>query len=220
MTKLELFRVSANFQWFVSLVVIFFCLVYYWKRPDYIKLLGIYGFVSFLFSTIAHFANSGSRVNNIINAYVFCEVIILLMLFFLAVREKFFRSLIVVGCISYVLIFAGAYLYYPSYVFSIIRVARDLLMIFFAVSYFIYLLRQLPEDDLLKFPMFWINSAIVVFFSGVFVLSYFRDYIVLVLKDDTAGFWAFRNFFSTAYWLVLAYAGWLDLKSIRNSSLN
>lgn len=83
-------------------------------------------------------------------------------------------------------------------------------MILFSVSYFIYLLRQLPEDDLLKFPMFWINSAIVVFFSGVFVLSYFRDYIVLVLEDDTAGFWAFRNFFSTAYWLVLAYAGWLS----------
>jgi hypothetical protein len=69
--------------------------------------------------------------------------------------------------------------------------------------------------------MFWINAAVVIFFSGVFVLSYFRDYIVLVLKDDTAGFWAFRNFFSTAYWLVLAYAGWLNLKTIRaTQSLN
>jgi len=221
MTKIEIFRVSANFQWFVSLVVVSSCLIKYSDRPSYIKTLGFYGIISFLFSTVAKFAVSGSQVNGILNTYVFCEVIILLILFFLAGRDKLFRSLIVAGCISYVLIFAGAYLYYPSYVFSIIRVARDLLMIFFAISYFIYLLRQLPEEDLLKFPMFWINAAVVIFFSGVFVLSYFRDYIVLVLKDDTAGFWAFRNFFSTAYWLVLAYAGWLNLKTIHaTQSLN
>lgn len=82
MTKLEIFRVSANFQWFVSLVVVSSCLIKYSDRPSYIKALGFYGIISFLFSTVAKFAVSGSQVNGILNTYVFCEVIILLILFF------------------------------------------------------------------------------------------------------------------------------------------
>ncbi|MBX2969147.1 MAG: hypothetical protein KF803_07230 [Cyclobacteriaceae bacterium] len=143
------------------------------------------------------------------------EALILSFLYYQVSNSLVLRRMIIVGVISYVIFYFSAYLYFPTYVFSAIRAGRDLLLILFSVSYFIYLLRQLPEDDLMKFPMFWINAAVVIFFSGVFMLSYFRDYIVLVLKDDTAGFWAFRNFFSTAYWLVLAYAGWLNLQSIR-----
>jgi hypothetical protein len=213
MTKLEIFRISTYFQWFISLLVILTSLISYFKRPNYIKALFYYGITSFTFSTLIQFI--ASRDNYLTNTYVFLETLILSSLYYQVGNSVLFRRMIIVGVISYVIFYSSAYLYFPTYVFSAIRVGRDLLLILFSVSYFIYLLRQLPEDDLLKFPMFWINSAIVVFFSGVFVLSYFRDYIVLVLKDDTAGFWAFRNFFSTAYWLVLAYAGWLNLKTIR-----
>jgi hypothetical protein len=83
------------------------------------------------------------------------------------------------------------------------------------MAYFFYLLRELPKDDLMQFPMFWINTALLIFFSGTFILSYFREYIVAMMSDRFADYWIFRNFFRFAFCLVLAYAGWLNLKSIR-----
>ncbi|MBX2969146.1 MAG: hypothetical protein KF803_07225 [Cyclobacteriaceae bacterium] len=76
-------------------------------------------------------------------------------------------------------------------------------------------MRTLPEEDLLKFPMFWINTAALIFFSGTFILSYLMDYIMAVMRDQFVHFWTFRNFFRFAFCLVLAYAGWLNLKTIR-----
>lgn len=213
MTKLDVLILSVYFQWFVSLAVILSCGLNYYKRPRHVKVLFFYGITSFIFSTLTHYVIS--RDNYLINAYVFLETLILSSLYYQVGNSVLFRRMIIVGVISYVIFYSSAYLYFPTYVFSAIRVGRDLLLILISVSYFIYLLYRIPEEDLLKFPMFWINTAVICFFSGIFVLSYFRDYIVLVLKDDTAGFWAFRNFYGTAYWLVLAYAGWLNLQSIR-----
>jgi hypothetical protein len=73
----------------------------------------------------------------------------------------------------------------------------------------------------MQVPMFWINSAILVFFSGTFILSYFREYIIVMIGDGIADYWTFRNFFRFAFCLVLAYAGWLNLRTIRaTQSLN
>jgi hypothetical protein len=77
------------------------------------------------------------------------------------------------------------------------------------------LLRELPQDDLMQFPMFSINTALLIFFSGTFILSYFREYIIAMMGDGFGNYLAFRNFFRFAFCLVLAYAGWLNLQSIR-----
>lgn len=215
MTKLEIFMISVNLQWFVSLVVIACVFLRYRNRPGYIKVLGLYGLTSFTFSTLNNFVTVSSQPNIIINTYVIAEVLVLSLLFYRATLSPKMRKLAITGALVYIIYFISIHLFFQTYLFSAIRVGRDLLMIALSISYFAYLLLKLPEDDLLKFPMFWINSAILFFFSGIFVLSYFRDYIVLVLKDDTAGFWAFRNFFSALYWLVLAYACYLNFRAIR-----
>lgn len=63
--------------------------------------------------------------------------------------------------------------------------------------------------------MFWINTALLIFFSGNFILSYFREYIITMMGDGFGNYLIFRNFFRFAFCLVLTYAGWLNLKTIR-----
>jgi hypothetical protein len=83
-------------------------------------------------------------------------------------------------------------------------------------------MRHTPEENILKFPLFWINASTLFYFSGTFVLSLMVGYIIDVLKNDMTGFWAFRNFFRLAFCLVLTYAAWLEWKSnparVSNSS--
>jgi hypothetical protein len=140
---------------------------------------------------------------------------ILSYLFYLVIHSQGFRKVIIFSVLFYTLLYILAFLSLPKSAHAIVRSARDLQIMLFCMAYFFYLLRELPQDDLMQFPMFWINTALLIFFSGTFILSYFREYIVAMMSDRFADYWIFRNFFRFAFCLVLAYAGWLNLKSIR-----
>lgn len=213
-----LLNLSSYTQGLGSLIIGIICLRCYKDRPDYIKVLGFYGLNSFIFqllqeSSIIFFQNR--HLNTIGHAYVLAECMILSYLFYLVIHSQGFRKVIIFSVLFYTLLYILAFLTFPKSAHAIIRSVRDLQIIIFCLGYFFYLLRELPQDDLMKFPMFWINTALLIFFSGTFVLSYFREYIVAMMSDRFADYWIFRNFFRFAFCLVLAYAGWLNLKSIR-----
>lgn len=218
MTRLDIFDASNYVQWLGSTLVMVYCLIRYSFRPGYLRVLGLYGAMSFIFSFFqnlpSYFFNY-VHPNTIGNTYVLFEAVLFSILFYTVTSNQKFRKLIFTGSGMYILFYALVFLFFNTYSFSVIRTGRDLLMIVFAIGYFVYLLRKLPEEDLLHFPMFWINAAVIFYFSGTFLLSYFRDYIVTVLRDDTAGFWAFRNFFRFAFCLVLSYAGWINLRTLK-----
>lgn len=194
------------------------CVFYYSQRPIYIRVLGFYAMTSVFFQILLTIATSlfqNRWVNEIGDTFVLFEGILLPLAFYYALQIRTYRRWIIAGILFYVIIYGSAFFFFGEYFYSIIRGARDLLMILLSISYFIYLMRTLPEEDLLKFPMFWINTAMLIFFSGTFILSYLMDYIMTVMRDQFAHFWTFRNFFRFAFCLVLAYAGWLNLQSIR-----
>jgi hypothetical protein len=149
-------------------------------------------------------------VNNIGSVWTLLEALYFSLLFYTVTANTFLRKRIAVFSAFYIIFYVAACLFFLGNFYSSIRFGRDLLMIGYALIYFYYLIQKLPENDLLKSPMFWINAAVIFFFSGTFVLSLVLDYMVQVLKNDLTGFWAFRNFFRFCFCLVLAYAGWLD----------
>ncbi|MBX2964839.1 MAG: hypothetical protein KF845_01750 [Cyclobacteriaceae bacterium] len=213
-----LYKLSSNAQWLGSIIVLIVCVICYRQRPAYIKVLVFYALTSIIFQTILRiirvfFQNRG--LNEAGDIYVLFEGVILPLVFYHAVQNKVYRKGVVAGILIYILVYCFAFHFYQPYFYSIIRGARDLMMILLSISYFIYLIQTLPEEDLLRFPMFWINSAILIFFSGTFILSYLMDYITTIMRDQFAYFWAFRNFFRFAFCLVLSYAGWLNLQSVR-----
>lgn len=213
MTANEIFWLSAYIAMSGSIPIAVCCLIFYKNRPPYIKVLGYYGGLSICF-IIGQNIVTGVMINWIGNIWTLSELVLFAILYFLVTNDKTYRNWIILSCLAYILFYAVVFIFFPSYSFSYIRTGRDLILILYALFYFFYLLKKLPEENLLGFSMFWINTAVIFFFSGTFILSFFRDYIVTVLKDDTSGFWAFRNFFRFAFCLVLAYAGWLDLRLI------
>jgi hypothetical protein len=221
MTIRELYDLSGYLSGIGSLIIAACSLLSFRSRPSYIKVLGLYAVTSIVFSLAQKasewfFGNVG--LNTIGNTWTLFEAWLLSFLFFYATENAGFKKGNRVLIISYTVFYLVTFLFFADRSFSFIRFGRDSLMIIFSLSYFYYLIRELPEENLLKFPMFWINTAVIFFFSGTFILSLMVDYIVSVLKNDLAGFWTFRNFFRFTYCCVLAYAGWINLRSILKSS--
>ena len=218
MSSLSLNNISHYASWLGSLIISIICLIDFKKRPGYVKVLGIYGLNSVIFSLLQELSSllfQNQHINTIGHVYVLLESIILSWLFYLVIPVRRFRQAILFSIALYTLVFLFSFLLFPKSAHAIIRSVRDLQIIIFCLSYFFYLLRELPQDDLMQFPMFWINAALLIFFSGTFILSYFREYIVAMMGDGFGNYLAFRNFFRFAFCLVLVYAGWLNLQSIR-----
>jgi hypothetical protein len=212
------FALSSKFQLIGSILIAICCLSFYKLRPGYIKLLGFYAVISILFSiaqSLVPLRLARVLVNPIGNGFVLSEALVFGLLYLSVVSSINFRKFLLGSLILFGMLCIIVFLQFPEQSFSLIRFGRDFLLIVYALVYFYYLIKALPEQKLLDFPMFWINSAIIFFFSGTLILSFMRDYLVNVLKNDTAGFWAFRNFFRFAFCVGLAYAGWLDWQKVK-----
>jgi hypothetical protein len=219
MTLRELYDLSGYLSGIGSLIIAACSLISFRSRPSYIKVLGLYAVTSIIFSLAQKlsewfFGNVG--LNAIGNTWTLFEALLLSLLFYNITKSTAFRKGIFVSAALYTIFYLITFLSFAEHSYSLIRFGRDFLVIFYSLAYFYYLIRELPEEDLLKTPMFWINSAVIFFFSGTLILSFMRDYIVNVLKDDLTGFWAFRNFFRFGFCLLLAYAGWLNWRSIKS----
>jgi hypothetical protein len=81
--------------------------------------------------------------------------------------------------------------------------------ILMSLTYFYVLIQQLPAESITKLPMFWINTAILIYHSGTFFLYLTADYLITVLNNDLITFWMFHHFFGLIYLTILWYALWL-----------
>lgn len=206
---------SMHLSFSGSILIAICCLISYKVRPIYIKVLGLYAVSSILFSTAQYLTPTEyyqTWSTPLGNGFVLSEILLLGLMFYVITNNRLFKTSIVISLALYVIFYVVVFFYFSAYANSYIRFVRDFLMIIYATAFFYYLINSLPEENLLQLPLFWINSAILFFFSGTLIISFMRDYIINVFQEDPTIFWSFRNFFRLGYSFVLSYAGWMDLK--------
>jgi hypothetical protein len=217
MTTLEIYNFSVFLSSLGSLIIGLSCFPKFSKRAKPFKVLGLYILIT-LFLTIVQYLliyiYQNRWLNQVGNTFVVFEAVLLCLTFSFALGNKG-QKLFFIYIIAYLIYCLTVFLLVPEKFYSSLRLGRDVILITSALTYFYFLIVKLPEENLLRFPMFWISAGVMFYFSGTFILSFFIDYITKVLRDDTTSFWAFRNFFRFGFCLVLAYAGWLDLQLIK-----
>lgn len=57
-------------------------------------------------------------------------------------------------------------------------------LIIMALAYFYLLTRELPAQSITQLPMFWVNTAVLIFYSGSFFLVLTTDYLINVLNSN------------------------------------
>ena len=84
-----------------------------------------------------------------------------------------------------------------SYIF------HSAILIIYCLFYFYVLMRDLPSLYVHHLPMFWFNSAFLIFYAGTFFLFSFTSYLINVLKNNMLIYWSFHNILSIIEHLIV-----------------
>jgi hypothetical protein len=97
-------------------------------------------------------------------------------------------------------------------------ILSSILVIGYTLFYFSWLLRELPTTRLDRFPMFWINSAWIIYSSGNLFLFAFTSYLVNVLNNNLIYYWSMFNILAIIKSGMIVYGIWLDLQNTKSRS--
>ena len=209
----EIFDLSNYTQWFGSFVILMLVLNSYKILPLTIRIIGLMGLVSVVFQllqTINTYFFRSQHLNAIGDCYVFLETLIFLAYYYIIFNDgRILRLALLFSALLSISIYAMVILAdanYPWY--AVLSTIRSVLLIVFSVITFFKLIKDLPNDNLLSLPTFWINSGILFLYSCTFMLALSMDYIARVLRDDFGAFWAFKNFLRVGFCVVICIGIW------------
>jgi hypothetical protein len=97
------------------------------------------------------------------------------------------------------------------------RQLGNILMILISIQYFYILIKELPTQSITRLPMFWINAAVLIYYSGTFFQYLTADYLVQVSNINFVNIWTIHNFLGTIYYLMLAYSLWVNRSAVTAS---
>lgn len=89
------------------------------------------------------------------------------------------------------------------------RALENLLLIVFALSFFYKLLKELKVKYLEKKPIFWINTGILIYFSGSLFIFIFSNFLVKRLALNTQ-MWIIHAFLNIVHNIFYAIGLWLS----------
>jgi hypothetical protein len=81
----------------------------------------------------------------------------------------------------------------------------SILFILTSLTYFYILVQELPTEEITKLPMFWINTAMLIYYSGTFFLYLSADYLINVLKNNLIAIWLIHNFLGLIFYSIIGY---------------
>ncbi|HTH55832.1 MAG TPA: hypothetical protein VL728_07275 [Cyclobacteriaceae bacterium] len=211
--------ISIYSQQFGSLLIVLLGIPFFSQRSLPIRIIVLYGINSFVFQIIGivlvYSKGSGINVNG--NLYTLTEALILLGFFYSVFNSPVEKKVVVAMSVIYVILYFVFMIDRWVELVSSIRTMRDLVIIICCIMYFFYLMREMPTNDITKYPMLWIVAAMLCFFAGTFTLSLSLNYLVKVLHNNLLVIWAVRNFFRLIFCLVVCYGLWLDNKRLREN---
>lgn len=223
MSHLDLNNLSNYVQWFGSFFITVLAFRKGWPALNEIRIVGLLGLTSFVMQALQQACGvlwSMNYLNSIGDTFVFFEALLLAALYFPAINHKAFKLFIwlfiTVFCIIFVFVLINAN--YPWY--SVLSTTKSIFAIVCALLFFSKIFINLPENNLLTLPMFWVNSAILFYFSCSFILSLTVSYLVDVLKDDLSIYWSFRNFLRAFFCGIICIGLWQAHKQIPYSTKN
>lgn len=184
------------------------------KRTTSTRLIGLLFFCSFLSNTATYvFVMVLSRNGNIfIGIYGLILILIITALFNFNTHKKYATWFAVIALAFLVPASINLLFIQKSDGFSYNLLAASFVIIAYCLFYFHRLITELPARQIHMLPMFWFSSAFLFYHSATLFLFAFRDYLIVVLKDDMIAYWAFHNIVSIVQQCLILVGLYYDIK--------
>lgn len=214
---LEKFILFANISTASTLVPISFGLTKFRLITLELRLvLGLLG-MSF-FCDLVEFPLHYWRINNYAgDLYRLTEFTLLLILYYKILgNPRMFKTYLILGLL-YILFFVSNLLFLQQEkINSYTNTISALIFIVLAVGFFYKLMQDLPALQIYQLPMFWINVAILVYFSGNLFLFILSHYLVAIMKDNLMVYWSFHNGLSILKNILFTVGFYMVAKPFKN----
>jgi hypothetical protein len=169
---------------------------------------------------IALQTGQNSLINHIGSLF---EVVFLVMAGFIydqATQHKL-RSIIVVVTVLFLLgWFVNLLVFQTDAITSASKLASSLIILFYCVSFFYRLMVELPAIHLHRLPMFWINSALLLYSAGTVFLWAFIEYVIKVYYDTFVYYWVFNLALFVLQQIIIMVAVFYDLRKFSAPKLD
>lgn len=142
------------------------------------------------------------------NSYILIETV-LLYFYFKHIQSSSIRRISTVFLIIFIL--TSIYELAISKIQSMNAVSFTLQSIYsivFSLLAFQQMLREQKYNNILQAPVFWINSAILLFFTGNLFLHLFSQYLQEHALNAFFELWAFHSFFNIVFYTLISIGFW------------
>jgi hypothetical protein len=217
--SLQRFLLIADVQTFLFAVGAILAFFKAKVRQHYIILLGfcliasvVGDFSAILLKTLKLTVNYGSTV------YYILIIPLITAIYYQAIGRRHKQKFILVSFLYVLFGTVNVLFIQQKSINSYTLIIQSIIVIIYALYYFYWLIRELPTAQLHRLPMFWINSAYIIYFSGNLFLFVFTSYLVNVLNNDLLVYWTLHNVLGIIEGLMIIVALWMDLRNIKSHS--
>jgi hypothetical protein len=152
--------------------------------------------------------------NYIGNTYTLVEFIVLSIIYFIVFNDrKLSRIFIAVGTFYSVVFILNLFFLQQEKISSYTETFSSFVFIALSIAFFYRLMKDLPALQIQQLPMFWINTAVLIYFAGNLFLFILTNYLVNILKDDLIAYWTFHNLLNITKNLLFAIGLWQNLRT-------
>ncbi|ELR69032.1 hypothetical protein C900_05517 [Fulvivirga imtechensis AK7] len=136
------------------------------------------------------------------------EFVLLIEFYSLILQLKkltiFKRFIQVISVVLYIVIF--------EFDLTLMRTTNSVFFSLLSTGFFIKMIMEMKVNDPLKFPLFWINAAFLVYFSGSVFFSLSFDILGRLHEMSAVLSFGFHNTLGLAKNILIAIAFWISYK--------
>jgi hypothetical protein len=220
--SVELVIGVAVVQTILSALIAIFSFYKYRQRDRLMILVGLLFSFSFAFNVFQFLAlkfGANITMNIIGDVYEIIFFILAGVIYDCATNQQLRRT---------IMIFSGLFLigsimnllFGQKDLASITKLASNLMLLVYCVAYFFKLMRDLPAIHVHRLPMFWINSAFLLYSAGTVFLFAFIEYVINAYADKVASFWLVNLSLFIMQQLIIVFAVAYDLKNLNRIKLD
>jgi hypothetical protein len=200
---------------FTCIVPIYIGIRYFRCLTNDLKAMTLY-MVSCLLCEIPNNYLLYHNINNLFILHIFTviEFVFLAYVYSFHIKSVINKRLLFGGTIAFVVLAVLNTIYVqPLSVFnSYARCAEILIILFLALCYVHKLIVNNEQRQLRTFPMFWINTAVVIYFTAGFFLYLVSNNTIGLSPNMNRAIWMVHGALLVGYYFAIAKAIWIKAK--------
>lgn len=152
-----------------------------------------------------------AETNNIIVSHIYTPIEFALLIGYFSVNFKKKSRYILLGTVIGLVVFSifNAFVWNSPYKMNHTpRTIECILLVTISLLIYGKIMQSFTQQKLIKLPLFWFNSGVIIYFSSNIMLFYFSNLATNYSSDLNIWIWCVHLIFMTIYYLLFSIGLW------------